>query len=419
MGRTARDNRDLPHPRPVEKIELAEGNTKRRLIAAVLFLLIGAAALAYALLRFVTPESGWQAIQAGTAQGPTCGGEFVFLYELGAGGASPTVERRGAAELYTRACRKAFQLFHTMEGFDGVVNLYQLNHRPNQVLEVDPALYNAFAAVQRAGDRTVYLGPVYARYGDLFLCQDDGQLVDFDPYLSEAVAEEYAAIAAYAMDPQSVGVELLGEGKLRLNVSEEYLKYAKQEGIDRFLDFGWMKNAFVIDYLAQTMAEGGYTNGCITSYDGFARCLDGRAGGYSLNLYDQAEGLPLLAGVMEYRGPMSLVSLRSFSAIQGEELRFYRLNSGETRTLYLDPADGKCRSAVDSLTCYAMEQGCAQLAMEIAPVFIADAFYEGRLAELAEEGVRAVWCRAGRLWTTDPATSISQLHQGYELTVSP
>jgi len=380
-------------------------------VAAVLFLIIGAAALAYAFSRLFAQEPGWQTIQAGTGGGPTCGEDFTFLYELGASGRPAGEEGRAVTQLYTQACRKAFQLFHTDESFEGVVNLRDIDQRPNEVLEVDPALYRAFKAVQEAGDRTLYLGPIVARYDDLFYCEDDPQLVDFDPRLSGEVAEEYAAVAAFANDPEQIDVELLGENKIRLRVSEEYLAYARREEIDRFLDFGWMKNAFIADYLAETMIEAGYTCGSISSADGFARCLDGREGSYGLHILDRLEDRPIQAGTLEYQGPMSLVSFRAFPAAEGDGHRYYRLKNGEIRTLYLDPRDGLCKLGVDSAACYSPTLSCAQIAMKAAPALIADEIRGDLLEELAGEGVRHILCRDRTLYVSDPDVSLTGLYE--------
>lgn len=414
MGRGTRDKR--PQEKPVQKIELSRENAALRAVAAVIFLLIGVGALAYAVSRFFTTEPGWQTIQAGTSGGPTCGDEFVFLYEVGASGRSPRKEGQDLEQLYTQACRTAFQLFHTEMGFEGVVNLKEINGRPNEALKVDPALYRAFEALREAGDRNVYLGPVYARYGDLFYCEDDSQLVDFDPRLSPEVAEEYAAIAAYAGDPASIDVELLGGSQIRLRVSEDYLAYAQENGVQRFLDFGWMKNAFITDYLADTMVEKGFTNGAISSVDGFVRCLDGREGRYGLNLMGLLDGRAVQAGTMEYQGPMSLVSLRSFPAAAGDETRCYQLQNGQVRTLYLDPADGLCRGAADFLTVYAAGENCARLAMEAAPVFIAEDLDREALERLSAEGVNAVLCQGRTIWTGDPSLTVTGLYDGFTLT---
>jgi len=174
----------------VERIELSQENVGRRIVIVLILVLVAGAAFAYGVSQLFSAQTGWQAIEGAANQGPTCAGELVFLYDVGGGGQSPSVEGREVTALYSDACRKLFQLFHTMESFEGVVNLREINLHPNETLTVDAALYRAFEQVERSGDRTIYLGPVYARYQDLFYCQDDSQLMDFDPWLSEAVRQE-------------------------------------------------------------------------------------------------------------------------------------------------------------------------------------------------------------------------------------
>lgn len=417
MKRTARDNRDLPHPKPVQRIELDDAHTKGRVIAVVLLLVLGAAALARGFTQLLSPETGWQTIEAGTSEGANCGGDFVFLYELGtAGGAA--AENRAVSALYTDACRKLFQLFHTVESFEGVTNLRDINLHPNETLTVDEALYRAFETVQRYGDRTVYLGPVYARYGSLFYCGDDSQLVDFDPYLSDEVREEYAAVAAFASDPQSIDLRLLGDNQVCLYVSEEYLAYAREEEIERFLDFGWLNNAFIADEIARVMVDNGYTCGVISSVDGFVRNLDGREQSYYLNLYDLPEDQVILATVMEYQGPMSLAAMRNFPVNDLDDSRYYRLRDGRMCTMYLDPADGICKASMNSLMCYSKAQGCAELALKMAPVFISDHVEEGLLRELAGQDVWCIACQRNELYFTEPELKLTNLYDAGDLKYS-
>ena len=411
MRRTAKDNRDLPHPRPVEKIELSERSTGLRLIVVLVLIVVAGVAFAGAVNGLLTPQTGWQTIQADTSAGPTCGDDFVFLYDLGSSGAVLRAESREVTDLYSQACRKAFQLFHTVESFEGVTNLRDINLHPNETLTVDEALYRAFEAVKESGDRTVYLGPVYARYGDLFHCTDESQLLDFDPYLSDEVGESYAADAAFARDPQAVDVRLLGNGRVCLYVSEEYLAYAGREGIDTFLDFGWLKNAFIADYLADVLAENGYTSGSISSYDGFSRCLDSRDVTYAQNIYDRVDGVIYPAAVMEYAGPRSLVSLRSYPISDQDGERFYPLKSGEIRTMYLDPADGRCRSAAQDLLCYSKTAGCAETALRAAGVYVADALDAQAVKGLSDEGVYCVYSEDRVLYATDPELTLTELYQ--------
>ncbi|MCD8014832.1 MAG: hypothetical protein LUG99_16995 [Lachnospiraceae bacterium] len=58
-----------------------------------------------------------------------------------------------------------------------------------------------------------------------------------------------------------------------LFVSDDHLAYAEETGFLSYIDFFWMKNAFIIDYLTDTLIEKGYTQGASSSYDGFDRNL--------------------------------------------------------------------------------------------------------------------------------------------------
>ena len=193
MGRTARDKR--PNVRPVEKIELNDEHVGRRLALTLVFLLAGAGLLVYSFMQLFTPQSEWVTVEAGSSAGASSASEFVFLYRLGGGELSPAAENKAVTAAYTQLCRTAFEVFHNQMEVPGVNNLYAINRHPNEELTVDKGLYNAFATVERSGNRSIYLGPVYERYENVFYCQDDSQLTDFDPRLSSTVAAEYAAYA--------------------------------------------------------------------------------------------------------------------------------------------------------------------------------------------------------------------------------
>lgn len=399
----------------MERIELNEEHVGRRLLLTIILLLIGGGALAYAVSQFFAPQSEWITIEANSSAGITCAPEFEFLYHLGSGELSPTAERRAVTDAYTRLCRNAFLNFHNQLEEEGVNNLYAINRHPNEELAVDGALYEALAAVERSGDRTLYLGPVYDRYGSLFYCEDDSQLVDFDPRLSPEVAREYQEYAAFARDPQAVRVELLGEDRIRLFVSEEYLEYARREGVESFIDFAWMRNAFIIDYLARELTAQGYTRGVLASCDGFIRCLDESGEEYSLLIYDRQQEKTCNVAVMCYQGPKSIVCLRDFPVNALEETRFYRLRSGEIRTPYVDTADGLCRNAVSSLTGYAGDKGCGEILLELLPVYIADALQEDALEALAKRGIDFVYCGSRTICASEGRTVLSQVDERYQV----
>ena len=394
----------------MERIELDERHPVRRLAAAALLLVLGTGLLAYAFLNLLQPDSDWIKVQANSSAGPSCAEEFILLYAPGAGGGSPTAERKEVTNLYTDLARRAYLLFHAGQPFEGVVNVYDLNRRPNAAVEVDPGFYAALEAVVDSGSRALYLGPVYNRYLDLFSCQDDVQLLDFDPRLSGEVAAEYKGVCAFANDPGAIGLELLGENRVRLRVSEEYLDYAAAEGIEDFIDFSWMTNAFAADYIADGLAAGGYTHGALTSYDGFSRNLDSGGADFTFPLYSrQGDGI-YIAADLRYAGPKAFVALRDYPVNERDEGRFYTLKNGERRTPYLDPADGLCRSALPELVCSSRSLGCGEILLAMLPAYAADRFDPKAPEMLKDRGIESFWWEGLTLHSTDAGADLGNFY---------
>ncbi|MGM9537877.1 MAG: hypothetical protein ACI3VN_06050 [Candidatus Onthomonas sp.] len=408
MRETRAGNRDLPHPKPVEKIELSEKHFGLRLVLAVVLLVVGAGCIAYAVSSLFSADDGWCQIESNAAE-YHCGADFTFFYCLGEADVSSTAEKKTITALYSDATELAFQQFTNDVAYEGVHNVYDINRHPNEVLEVDPLLYEAFSLVQAYGDRCIYLAPVYEQYDDLFYCTDDSQAVDFDPRLNPEVAEVYREIAAYANDRDAVDVELLGDNRICLKVSEEYLAYAREHAIDSFVDFFWLKNAFIADYLAEVMISNGYTQGCLSSCDGFVRNLGGSGETYSFEITDRVGQVLYPAAQMTYFGPLSLVALRDYGV---EQESYYTFANGEIRTPYLDSADGLCKSAVSELVCYSQTHSCAEILLQMIPVYISDAFQPEQLTALAEKKIYSVYCQDSRVLYDDPNLTLTELYSG-------
>ncbi len=417
MGRTTRkDNRDLPHPRPVEKVELSEKHIRLRIVLVIVFLLIGVSALVYGVLSFLGGgEGGWQEITASTSGENHCGGEFIFQYDVGGSGLGVRTEYRQLTELYTETMIRAYQLFHAQSPFEGVTNLYTINRHPGEVLTVDPVLYEAFQMLEESGRRELYLGPVYVQYNNLFYCQSDDQTLEFDPFVSQEAAADYQKLASFAQDPEAVHLELLGGSQVRLVLSEDYARYAQEEEITDFLDFYWMRNAFIIDYVADTLVTQGFTRGVLSSYDGFTRNLDQRGTGYAYNLFDRQGQVIYGAGTLQYAKPISMVFLRDYPMNSLDTMHYYELESGEIRFPYVDVADGLCRAALHNLLGYSYEGGCAQVLISLMPVYIAETFDAASLLNLSGKGIHSIYCQDGVIHPTEAGVTITDLYEGYRI----
>ena len=407
MNRTARD-RTGDHPAPVERIQLNEDKLRMRFILAVVFLAVGLGALFFALTRLLTPDAGWQEIQT-SGGGYSVGSDFTFFYDLGADGGSLTGEKKKLTVLYTQAAAEAYQIFQAHERYEGVGNLASLSDSPNEPVRVEPGLYKALEQIVTSGRRELYLAPVYEMYYSLFHCQDYSETADYDPYQNEDLAAWCREAAAFAGDPAAISVELLGDDRVCLRVSEEYLAFLREYQITDFLDLFWMKNAFAADYLADALTAGGFTHGRLTSREGFVRSLD-PGDEFVVSLYHRmADGRAECVGGMSCAGPVSLVCLYAYP-VSGSEDWYYAMPDGTVRSPFVDVADGLCRTAVPELTAYSRVSGCAGTLLSALGPFIADVLDTDALSALADNGVETVRCEDGAILYTDPTADFPYLY---------
>lgn len=413
MGRTARKKE--PPVKPVQKIQLSEKNPKWRFIAFLIVVTIAVFAFGYGLTILLNGEVGWREIEVSSSEDANCSGDFVFQYYVGAGGASASADQKAVTALYSEACVKAYELFTVDVEVENENNMYYLNLHPNVVVEVDPVLYQALEKTMSYDNRNLFLAPVYEQYENLFYCNDDVETVNFDPYQNEEVKAEYARIAEFAMDQEMIDLQLFGDNQVMLYVDEEYIQYAKENYITKYIDFNWMRNAFIIDYLADTMIEHQYTFGSISSFDGFVRNLDESDHSYSFNLYDRQERAVYPAAVMRYSGAKSIVYMRNYPMSSLDGQRYYEMQNGEIRTMYLDARDGLCKSAVNNLVSYSEDRGCADILMQMIPVFISEEWEPEKLEGWAAEGIYSVYFENGTIYANDSGLVLEELYQNKDI----
>lgn len=399
--------RDLPHPKPVNKIDLPAEHGRLRLILAVIFLVVGAFFIAYGVANLSSKDSGWNEIEVNSSE-LNCSGDFVFLYCLGEDGASAKTENKELTALYSDATEYAFQMFTNDVGYENVHNMYYINRHPNEEMEIDDVLYRAFSLIRESGNRSLYLAPVYEQYDGLFHCTEEYQTVEYDPYLNQDVADYYASITRFANDAQMIDMELLGENRICLRVDEEYLTFAAENEIESFIDFYWMKNAFIADYLAEKILSAGYSRGCISSVDGFTRNLDQSGELYSYTFYDREDSMIYPVANVQYSGPSGIVYLHDY-ALSSAQTLFYAYPGGEIRTPYLDTRDGFCKSACTDLVCCSSELSCSEILLRMLPVYIADTLQKDKLDELAGEGIFSIYSENSRICYNDVDLKLTYL----------
>ena len=392
----------------ITRIELPEGHIRLRAVLAIILFALGIGAIVYGVSRFLSTEPGWQLVEADVS-GPSFQEEIQFMYDFSDLGGSATGAYRSVAQLYSDAMERAYQAF----GGEETSQISLLNRSVNETVTVDEVLYHALEQVVESGSRTIYLAPAYQEYQRILRSESDAEAESYDPAFNQEQAAYVAEVAAFAGDETQISLELMEDNQVCLRLSEECLRFSEENGIDSWVDFSWMRNAFVVDYLADTMADAGFTHGYLASYDGFTRNLDDRGMSYSYNLFDRQGNFIDLPAVLEYGEPISIVFLRSYSMSERDNWHYYTYQTGETVSLMLRPTDGLNRVAAENLVCYAAGKGCAEILLAMLPEYLTDSLSQDGLARLEGQGIWSVWPDGGSLCYNNP-DSVLRPQEGWE-----
>lgn len=356
MSRYAR--RREPNVRRKQRIELENINVPLRAVLVGIAILIAALAFGSVVNQWLTVKTGWQEIEAANPK-TTAHQSFSFSYCLGAGEQSARAELRAVTALYTETLDDAFRAL-SGEETEGVSNLYTLNRHPNEDVQVHPLLYAAFETLEATGSRYAYLAPMMEQYTALFACTYDEEAALYDPVRNADAREYIDQAAAFAADPNAVRVKLLPDSTLRLEVSDDYLKFARENEIEAFVDFGILRNAFLCDAAADALLAQGYERGVVSSLDGFTRNLSSEE--FSLNLFDLADGKVTNPGAVGYTAPAALAALRAFPTSASDQLNYYVYSDGTVVVPYLN-AYGLAHAEVSFLACLSAGESAANLAI--------------------------------------------------------
>lgn len=379
-------NMNLPK---VEKVELSTSHIVLRAIAVGVLILIAVLCFGRAISDFVNVQPGWQEITVESDE-VNCSTDFIFQYDFTDYGGDASAAYKLLTSLYSDACEQGYRIFSKDFSQEGVYNLAYLNSHVNETVTVDPALYDALKLLEESGSRHIYLAPVYVEYNRVFSSGSPEEASWYDPTRNPEIMAYIQELVTFCNDPDMIRMEILEENQVCLRVSEDYLSYAQENELGAYLDFGWMTNAFVIDYLAEQLIQGGYTCGYLSSYDGFTRNLDTRGGSYSLNLFDDKGDTVYVPGVLNCTGPSSIVFLRDYPLDAKDSWHYMDFGGDHILTSYIDPADGTGKCYYDNLVSYSGQAGCAEILMEMIPSFITDG-YNASVMDARAEGIYTVW----------------------------
>lgn len=397
--------------RKIQNIELSEDKAKIRFVLVIVFIGLAMIAFGIFITGLLTKDEGWYTINAETDY-INCGSDFVFNYYVGSTEKDNTAEYKEVKKLYGELTVKGYRLFNRYDEFVGVNNVCYINNHPNEIIEIDEQLYKAFEKILQNDNRYLYMGALHSEYSALFFGNVESIFVeDKDPKINEEYASYFKKLADYAKDKTAINLELLGENKVKLVVSEEYLNYAKENEITVFIDFFRTKNAFIIDMLAEELNKAGFVKGSLSSCEGYIRNTDQSGENYSLNLFDKKENIVYNAAKMSYSKPMSIIALRSYSLSETDSLDFLFCTDGRVITPYIDINDGIYKTATNNLYLYSQNMGCAELVMKALTFYISDNLDTENLVALQSEGVYSIYFDGFEIKSNDSTLNLTELYK--------
>ena len=400
-----RTSRSSTYAESIEKIELDESNIKRRIILAILALIVAGVAIGYGISQLTSSNKGWNIIEVNSSSQVNSGSEFTFNYYLGENG-SPTAERKALVTLYTRLCEEAYKEFDIYNDYDGYHNLAYLNKHPNEDVNVSDTLYSALELLNSYGNRYMFLGPVYENYVSVLYADNDTSAEYFDQYYSEDYYNLYQDVLKFVNDNSKVNVELKGNNTVKLAVSSDYKQFFRENDFHYYVDLNWMRNAFVADYIADGLIENGFTHGNLASHDGYSRVLGDFE--YEYNLFDYVDGSVFQAGKL-YHDKGDAFVLRKSYPLSELDTDYYKYSDGTIRTPHLRMGDAlNADESIRTYVAYSEKKGCAEILMDLIPEY-----YENSLKPVGKADISSVYIVNGTVYYSSHADDNMQVYDKY------
>lgn len=387
-------------PKPVKKIELNEKNVKLRFILFILSFLVVVACAILIFVNLFKKESGFTTIEAY----PTINmqNDFVFSYDVGNTDLSITEEINNLSNKYTSLLEFSYIQFDIYSDHDQK-NINYINNHINQDIQISELLYDSIEDVVNENEKLLYLAPIYAYYNDMFSTELDLNMLD--PYQNINVQNYFKDILDY-INSNSIKINLLSNNTINLYVSEDYINYLNENDVFYYIDFGFLKNSFIIDYIAENLLLAGYNKGNIKSYDGYFVNLDSSLDyNFVIDVLDNVNNFGSRVCNFTVKGKTSVVQFRNFMYYQNDIYRYVKMPDNSFRHIYIDHNDGLSKSSTNSLTSYSTELSCSEIALKTYRGFISDNF-----SLPTTDQIKQVWIVNTSIYYNDQSISLQNLY---------
>ncbi len=383
--------------KPVNKIELSESHIKLRVIALIIAVLVVIGSLIFIIVKYTTKDKGWNRIEL---TDNSINEQYYFDYELGD---SPTKEYKEVSNIYETSMTYAYSLFDSYKEYDNVNNVYYINNNPNKEIAIEGLLYNAFKDVKASNSNSIFLGPIVSYYNSLILAND----LAYDPYTNEDIQAEIEEYINMINDKNHFELRLLDNNKIYLYTSTDFQKLVDDIGIG-IINFNYLKNAFILDYLKEKLNNANFMSGYINSYDGYKVSLGSHIE-YSYEIHDEHDKLADLVGTFKNSNKLNVVTFKNTVTSTSDNKLIKILPNGSRRTYYIDENDGLSKESVKYLCGYSTNNKLSDIALNMEKVYISDNF---DITKLNNDN-KYIWINDKVINYTDDKLKIDTLLDGY------
>jgi len=381
MKREARDFRE-GMPRPVQRIPLEENASRSRLIWTLIALTVAAGAFFFGFRGILNGEAGWTVIESEGIYGAS----MTLRYRLGETKDSPSAEQKKVRQIYALALEENGKAFDIRNASEEPRNLAWLNRHPNTETEIAPILFQALQASLASG-RWVYLGPLYEMNESLLASRTDAEAEQSDPRRNPEMAKFLEEILPMLQTDEHIRIAFSDGNRVCLHISEALRTMGESYGVERWIDFGWQRGAYLTDAVAAALSAAGAEHGVLTYQHGFVRCLE-KGASFRMDIHGAEGSGQVRTESLTYTGPISILSLSAFPS--PDLPAGYRYGDGTLRTPWISAADGLDHAPVDTMVAAARESGCAELLTQVLPVLTREP-WEDSLPSLKDTTAMLVW----------------------------
>ena len=362
-----------PAIRKVKEIEVSKQHLVLRIVLLVVFIMLALFFFGYFIFQFLNPEEGWTLVESDSSYANTSS-IIDFYYDFDK---VSIADKKDIKRLYTEASVNAFRIFDEKNAYDNYNNINTLNTHPNEIIEVDKALYKALKIINDSSSRFMYYEPMFIYIESVANSENDSDAKTYDSKYNNEVKEYYEKLSAYVSDPSKINIELFDDYKVRLNVSSDYLELREDEGIDCFIGLCELGQIFMIDYLSDVFLSHGYLNCYFVDKEGSFRTLSNEEMNVPISKFDGNE--ISLISTLTLNKKTSFVGLKSYP-ISDSSYPYYIYGDKTITNGFID-SNGIQKTSIDSLYSYDSNLSCAEVALKILDIYISDTFNAQRLKD--------------------------------------